>query len=279
MAKHFSNEKKASFKPFKFNLRSAVIIVLILVMAFSGYKVLSGVIKYKAGEKFDEDLQTEIVEVVKKDPVSSKPSNVISGDPNDRGGMEEYEVELKINFNRLKEKNSDTIGYIYSDGTPINYPIVQGYDNQHYVTHRFDGAYSSFGTIFADYRQAGDFSENYTVLYGHNMDNGSMFAELLKYRTQDYYDNHKEMLIHTSDKKYTLSIFSGYVASVEDFCYTAIDEYVDMGSLIDYAKSCSYFESDVEVSSDDKIVLLSTCAYDFKNARFIVFGKLTEITE
>ena len=111
------------------------------------------------------------------------------------------------------------------------------------------------------------------------MDNGSMFAELLKYRTQDYYDNHKEMLIHTPDKKYTLSIFSGYVASVEDYCYTAIDEYVDMGSLIDYAKSCSYFESNVEVSSDDKIVLLSTCAYDFKNARFVVFGKLTEITD
>ena len=70
MARHFSNEEKASFKPVKFNLRSAVIIVLILVMAFSGYKVLSGVIKYKAGEKFDEDLQTEIVEVVKKTPVS-----------------------------------------------------------------------------------------------------------------------------------------------------------------------------------------------------------------
>lgn len=277
MAKHFS----AKGKKVKFNIRTAVVIVLVGVMLFSGYKVISGIVNYKVGENFDEKLQDEAVTIVKKDPVTSSSSSASKpeGDPNNRGNEgEEQKFELKINFSVLESKNSDTVGYIYSEDTPINYPIVQGYDNQYYVNHRFDGAYSSFGTIFVDYRQPSDFSGSYTVLYGHNMDNGSMFAELLKYRTQDYYDNHKEMLIHTPDKKYTLEVFSGYVASVDDFCYTAIDG-ADMSSLISYAKSCSYFASDVEVSSDDKIVLLSTCAYDFKNARFVVFGKLSEIIE
>lgn len=271
MAKHYNQEtKKAS----RIILR-AVMVVLIVVMLFSGYKVVSSIIKYKRGENFDKKLNVEVVEVIKKE--NQQSTNSSSGSPSNNSGDITEETEIKIDFDILTEKNADTVGYIYSHGTQISYPIVHTTDNQYYVKHRFDGLYSSFGTIFIDYRQRADFSGKYTVLYGHNMDNGSMFAELLKYKKQDYYNEHSKMLLYTPEKKYNLEIFSAYVAAIDDLCYTTIRENSDISDLINHAQRNSYFESNVEVSGLDKIVMLSTCAYDFKNARFVVFGKLSEI--
>ena len=262
-------------------ISTIICIFLALLMALSIFMIL----RHYSEEKKAADAYSDMLDFV----VTEGADETESTEPAETEGTEsvttpetepaQEEQCITIDFDQLLAQYPNAVGWLYCEGTPINYPVMQSDDNDYYLRRLPDGTYNTAGSLFADYRCGKIGETNNYIIYGHNMDNGSMFAELLKYRTQDYYDKHKEMLIHTPDKKYKLEIFSGYVASVEDFCYTAIGEYIDMGSLISYAKSCSYFVSDTEVSSDDKIVLLSTCAYDFKNARFVVFGKLTEIIE
>ena len=95
----------------------------------------------------------------------------------------------------------EIIGWIYSDGTPINYPIVQTTNNEYYLRRLIDGTYNQAGSIFMDYKNSSDFSDYNTIIYGHNMKNDSMFGTLTSYESQDYYNEHKEMYLYSENKK------------------------------------------------------------------------------
>ena len=91
-------------------------------------------------------------------------------------------------FTKLVELNDQSVGWITIDGTAIDYPVVQGDDNSYYLTHDFNNSSSIQGSIFMDYRNQPDFSDWNNIVYGHNMDNGSMFGALVKYRKQAFYE-------------------------------------------------------------------------------------------
>lgn len=121
----------------------------------------------------------------------------------------------EVDFAALRAFNLYIIAWIYIKETSINYPVVQGVDNSYYLKHMADGSYNDSGAIFVDFRSESDFSDSLTIIYGHNMKNGTMFSGLAKYKKQKFYDEHPVALILPPEKNYQLEFFAGYVADME----------------------------------------------------------------
>lgn len=186
----------------------------------------------------------------------------------------------KMDFAPLKAVNSDVVGWILSEGSAIDYPVVRGEDNEYYLSHLFNREQNKLGSLFMDCRNAGTFSDKNTVIYGHNMKDGSMFASLTKYKNQNYYDKFPAMALYTPDGDFTIELFAGVVSDGNDeFVRFQFKEDQDFRDYIDALKEKSTFESDTVVKSDDRIVTLCTCSYEFNNARYALFGKLTPIKQ
>lgn len=181
-----------------------------------------------------------------------------------------------VDFATLGGINPDIIGWIYIEGTEVNYPVVQGSDNDFYLRHLFDGTYNSSGCLFLDAYSATDFTEMNSVIYGHHMKNGTMFYDLKEYKNQEFYENHPYALLVTPDHKYKILFFSAYVsrtsASAWDVGFSDVGYEEWLFELT--GKSC--FKANVVPTQDDRVVTLSTCSYEFNNARFVVHGILQE---
>ena len=179
----------------------------------------------------------------------------------------------KIDVKDLTKEYPNVKAYIKIDGTNIDYPVVQGEDNEYYLSHLPNDKKNQMGSIYLDYRNK-NFSDDNTIIYGHNMQNDTMFGTLQDYKKQEYYDEHKIMYLFTPDKQYKIELFAGYTIPVESDIY-------DMAKLdqedIEEAMRKSDFKSDVIVSAEDKIITLSTCAYEYEGARYIVMGMLHEV--
>ncbi len=189
-------------------------------------------------------------------------------------------LNFKVDWEKLKEKNPDIKGWIYLKDSPINYPIVQGKDNDYYLTHMADKQWSGNGAIFLDYRHENPFEDFLTIIYGHRMRDGSMFHDIIKYRDEDYYKKHKEFLISTPEKKYKLKVIGAVTLPADSPQYKFSFNGVEKENYINWIRENSEVKTDpIDVNADDKIVMLSTCTYEFDDARLVVFGKLEEIAE
>ncbi|MBE5781316.1 MAG: class B sortase [Clostridiales bacterium] len=181
----------------------------------------------------------------------------------------------------LQAKNSDYVGWISIPKTVVDYPVVQGEDNQYYVTHTYENSSNSAGAIFVDYRNRGDFTDRNTVLYGHNMDNGSMFAALADYyKDKEFFLEHPVFYLYTPTMAYEVEVFSAYVGSAQG-PHLVFDFKDDAAYLkfVESMKNKSKFKTDVTVTANDRMVTLSTCTYDYDDARAIVHGVLRPIKE
>lgn len=188
-------------------------------------------------------------------------------------------VRPQVDFDALRAINPDVVGWLVIDGTNINYPVVQGTDNQYYLRHLFTGEYNASGCIFLDSRNTRDFSDRHSILYGHHMGNGTMFNGLMDYKEQGFYDSHPTALLLTPAGDYEIEFFSGYVANVRASAWQ-----MEFGSEVGFAewlqavKAKSLFQSEVMPSSADKVLTLSTCSYEFENARFVLHGALDNLS-
>ncbi len=187
-----------------------------------------------------------------------------------------------MDFTPLTALNKQLAGWLRIDGTVVDYPFVQGTDNTFYLSHLFDGTENKAGTIFVDYRNEPGFLDTNTLLYGHHMKNGSMFASLVDYKAQAYYDAHPTMTLYTPEADYQVDFFAGYIVPIRDealpcFYMNFADEKEYMAYIAE-AKRRSTFKSDVEVTAADRIVTLTTCTYEVYDARYVLQGKLTKIT-
>lgn len=183
-----------------------------------------------------------------------------------------------INFLSLKEMNPDIVGWIISKGTEIDYPIVQGKDNDYYLHHLFTGELNKTGSIFMDDQNHGDFGDKNTIIYGHNMKDGSMFASLAKYEEQSYYNCFPTISLYTPNGNFIVELFAGIIVNGDQSSIRL--DFKDGADFEDYVgslKQLSTFKSNTTVRADDQIITLCTCSYEFDNARFELFGKLTPI--
>lgn len=185
----------------------------------------------------------------------------------------------EIDFSALEQINQDILAWIYIEGTEISYPVVQGSDNEYYLTHVFDGTYNSSGCIFLDANASSDFSSFNHVLYGHHMKNGKMFAGLEKYKEQSYYDEHPLGLLITPTQRYVVEFFSGYVANPNGISWN--DDFTDeeFQQWLKEISQQSCFESDILPTWNDHILTLSTCSYEYDNARYVLHGILVPSEE
>ena len=181
----------------------------------------------------------------------------------------------KADFDSLRSINDQVVGWIYDDSSVINYPIAQAQDNDYYLHHMFDGGSNASGCIFLDYRNQSDFSDSHCIIYGHHMKDGSMFAALSGYKTQEYYESHPQMCLLTPGGNYTIEVFAGYVANVEDDAWkTGFASKEDYGAWIDSCLSKSLISASVKPTASDRVITLSTCSYEFEDARFVLHGVL-----
>ena len=243
---------------------------LLIIMCFCSFCYFAyNIYNYITDEKEQKELNDGIInEAIKK---------VDKTDNEENEQDDNKEDPLVVNFQTLKEKNDDIIAWLYSEGTPISYPIVQTNNNDYYLNRLIDGTYNQAGTIFMDYKNSSNFSDYNTIIYGHNMKNDSMFGTLTNYEKQDYYNEHKEMFLYTENKKYIIELFAGFITSSESDIYYFPKTVITNKKLIDDALKKSTFNSNVNVSNEDKIITLSTCSYNFENARYVLLGVLKEL--
>lgn len=180
-----------------------------------------------------------------------------------------------VDFDGLQTINPDILGWIYSTGTPINYPVVQGEANEEYLYRMADGRENKCGSIFLDCGNDRSFQDANSVIQGHNMNNGSMFAELKKYAEQEYYDEHGEIWLVTPERTYCIAVFAAFVTTVDSdvwkLSFPSEEEFTAWKSEM---AEKSLFQSRVTPAAGEKVVTLSTCSYEFENAHFVVMGVL-----
>lgn len=175
---------------------------------------------------------------------------------------------------KLKKENKDVVGWIVFDNMELSYPIMQGADNAYYLTHTFSGETNSAGSIFMEAANSSDFSDCHTILYGHNMKNQTMFGQLKKYRTEDFYKGHEYFAIYTENEIYRYQIFAYYDISEFGDIYTiGFEPDEEFAAFIGDMKKRSYYDTGVEVTGQDRVITLSTCSE--KGKRFVVNAKRT----
>ena len=248
-------------------------VILVGVFLYSGYRIISTIMGYKQAEKTYTEVANQFATVV----ASPTPVPVESDKPQG-DGIDPEVSPLNIDFAGLRAQSTDYVGWIYSPNTAINYPIAYTDDNFYYLDHIPGEIQNANGTIFIDCRNASDFSDQNTCIYGHNMNDGSMFASLRNYRDADYYPEHPVIYLSTPDFNYRLDLIAGFITEPTSFAYANNFDSPDqfMGH-IELIKDLSTFKSDVEVKETDKIVTLSTCTYEREDGRYVVVGKLTSI--
>ena len=187
-----------------------------------------------------------------------------------------------VDFESLRESGPDIIGWLNLPDTVINYPVTQADDNEYYLHHLYDGTYNKVGCLFADYENKADFSDRNTIIYGHNMRDGSMFAVLNEYDEQSYFDTHKQMYLVTPEGGYLCEIFAAFVAKPSESGSDTSPwrlSWKDDGAYTTWLTAMaerSVVETDVTVTSSDKVLTLSTCTPGGAS-RFIVMAKLVEV--
>ena len=187
----------------------------------------------------------------------------------------EEKTEILPRFHSLLEQNSDTVGWIHIPNTVIDYPIVQADDNTCYLDHTFEMEKNKAGSIFMDYRNSVEELDQNTIIYGHHMKDGSMFKGLAKFRNEDFLLENKKIVFNSIYEEMEWEIFAVFVTDT-DFNYiepnfSTEDEFQE---FIEMVKLKSIIPLEYDITQEDHILTLSTCGYDFDDARIVVQAKL-----
>ena len=193
------------------------------------------------------------------------------------------EPPISIDFAALQAENPDIIGWIYCADTPIDYPVLKGADNDEYLHHDYTHAWNIDGSIFVDADNRDGFVDSNTIIYGHHMNSGSMFASLVKWADQEFYEQHPVVWLLTPQQNYKIVLFSGHNISSTSSMYEIIHEPGEqLTAFLEEAKADSDFDAsvrlgDFSLTPNAKYVMLSTCAYVFDGARYVLHGQLVSV--
>ncbi|MGL5437030.1 MAG: class B sortase [Lachnospiraceae bacterium] len=183
-------------------------------------------------------------------------------------------------FDNLQAWNQDVKAWIRSPGTDIDYPVMQGKDNDFYLNHTADRQQSIIGSIFMESQNRDNFQDDVTVLYGHHIRGGRMFSSLSGYKNQSYYEKHPDMYLYTPNQNYRVELFAGGIldGATGRFPLVFADE-TERIAWIDEILAATTFDSGQRPEEGTRIVALCTCTYEYRNARYVVYGILRELEE
>lgn len=245
----------------KRRIRRALIVLLLGVMGYCAFQIVQVTESYRRGAELYARMAR----------CAAVP------DHSERSGENAAMTWPEVDFAALKEVNPDFVGWLSCEGTPIHYPVVQGRDNDYYLHHLFDGSEGRCGCIFLEAQNEPDFSQPHSILYGHHMKDGSMFKSLKGYREQSYYEEHPVLLLLTPEKRYRLEVFAGFVAAEGSNAWQLdFRDEQERQRWLEEQIQRSDFHSDVFPGPEERILTLSTCSYEFQNARYVVHTVLRE---
>lgn len=251
------------------------VILFLGIFLFAGWKLLQIGAEYRRGVKEYEDL-AQYVEIPTETTKATKPAQVEATAPTEEIPLEAEEVWPVVDFVALQTINPDVVGWIYIEGTKVNYPIVQGANNDQYLYRLISGEYNSSGSIFLDSGASELFLSRNNSIYGHNMKNGSMFAAMMGYKDQEFFEEHPVALLLTPTKNYKVHLFSAYVTDAWADAWQISFDDASYEKWLDKLQRKSYFAADVVPTIADCVLTFSTCTYETDDARFVVHGILEE---
>ena len=187
-------------------LRKILIILFAILILFSAWQLLKMLKEYREGQDSYVSLE-QYITIGEPSASIFRPAEMVVIDAQETDNT----VWPEVDFTKLLEINTDIIGWIYIEGTNISYPVVKSDDNEYYLNHLFDKSRNSSGCIFLDMACADDFSGPHSIIHGHHMKDKSMFANLVEYKEQEFYNAHPIALLLTPNSRYKIHLFSGYV--------------------------------------------------------------------
>ena len=187
-----------------------------------------------------------------------------------------------VDFAGMWETNEDVYAWITIPGTVIDYPILQhATDNTYYLNYNIDGSYGYPGCIYTENLNSKDFTDNNTVIYGHNMKNGTMFAGLHKFEDAAFFEEHTKVYIYTPEKELNYTIFAAYIYDDRHLMYSF--DFADSEVYATYLEDIQNMRSmnalireDITVTAEDKIITLVTCIGNQPSKRLLVQAVLEE---
>lgn len=256
--------------------------VIFLFSAFQLYRYWSD---NRNSLKQNEKMIQQAVSFIKTEPGNTQTDPTSGGDQKKPTNPEEQEAQrlsasipIAVDFGFLHQENQDIIGWIYCEGTPINYPVVQGSDNQFYLKRLPDGSSNPNGSLFMDFRNDDCFGDLNTLIYGHNMKDNSMFGTLTDYNDQAYYEAHPQFWILTPERAYLLDLIAGCLLKSDSDAYLLYDNKEDLQAYLRTAIEESTFEAkNVDINRGERIVTLSTCSYEYSTARYVLIASMTPV--
>lgn len=230
-------------------------IAVFCVSAFQLYKIFKGY--YDGRSEYDKIREVALGDM----------------EPEEEG---EEAPQFAVDFDELLKINPDTIGWIRFSPEPsiINYPIVQGTDNQEYLHKTFSANENTLGAIFLNVDNSPDFRDKNSVIYGHRMRDGSMFRHIQDYEDRAFWEANPYFYIYTADgRELVYQVYS--MGQIEDTSESYMTEFVsdeEFQNFLNMTKQTSLYDTGIEVTTSDKIVTLSTCTSASDNHRFVIRG-------
>lgn len=248
----------------------AGIVLMAVAVCYLGYVFIG----YGISRNTYADLRKQVWENGSSE--AGKPS--LNGNASGQGKTSEGDLNLDAGnavnpIYNFTTKYPDMVGWISIPGTPVDYPIMQGDDDSYYLRRDYKGNYSANGSIFMNCNNTISFVDRYTIIYGHNMRDDSMFGTLLNYKDIEYFNEHPTITIYTREKELTYEIFSAYGVSASDSIYSIF--YItedDFKPVLDKIVSSSVIDTGVKATPSDHVILLSTCS-NSGATRFVVAAR------
>ena len=179
----------------------------------------------------------------------------------------------------LQAINPDVLGWLTIDDTHIDYPVVIGETDREYVNKDVYGDFALSGSIFMDSDNARDLSDAYTLVYGHHMDNGAMFGDVVEFVNTDYFESHPSGTLYLPNATYTIEIFACVqVDAFDSMIYDPLAQDDDVSELLHYVDEIAVQSRYIGVQPTDKVIGLSTCAEAETNGRVVIFGRLARMS-
>ena len=251
----------------------SIVLVLLAVIGYSSYQLLD----INRSTAQEAELHNQLMQY------RPAPQFLISVSPLDEFSDESYtEADLVLRVNQsivdLQASHPDAVGWLTIPNTRVDYPFVQGVDNKQYLHLDLNQNQSAAGTIFMDFRNNSDFSDFNTIIYGHHMRSGSMFAALQEFDKQAFFEANRTGTIFLANATYEIEFFAFAVIQPNDaMIYNpAITTDTDRIAFLDYINTTARHWRDIGATENDRIVTLSTCNYEFNNARMVLVGRLIE---
>ena len=253
-----------------------VLVLLLGVLVFSSVKIITYLKDQKNAQASQDNMNNEFVQPTPTPDPDDGEDTDKDKDKDKTEVVSQPEHKGKIDFAAMREKYPDAVGWIYGANTGLDWPIVQTAEEggEYYLYRDIDGKDNKNGTVFLDWRCASDFSTQNNMIYGHNMKTGLMFAPLIKYKSQAFFDAHPYLYLYTPSQTYKVHLFAGMETPHDSEVYS----YNLSSSYLQECINSSTFNSGLGVPTGN-ILTMSTCDYDYANARYVLLGELEAIDD